>query len=154
MGAVRVWYDIKQYLPEPEQQVRVISQQWAWTFVHSGPDGVLDTSDDIVKVNELHLQKGVVYHYHLEATDVLHSFSVPIFRLKQDAIPGRVITGWFEPTIEGEYDIQCAEICGIGHGLMRGRVFIESAEKHTAWMASESPIALAAVSPSRLAVEE
>lgn len=154
VGAVRVWYDIKQYLPEPEQQIRVIGQQWAWTFVHSGPDGELDTADDIVKVNELHLQKGVVYHYHLEATDVLHNFSLPIFRLKQDAIPGRIITGWFEPTIEGEYDIQCAELCGIGHGLMRGRVFIESAEKHAAWMASESPIALAAVSPSRPAVEE
>lgn len=154
VGAVRVWYDVKQYLPEPEQQVRVIGQQWAWTFVHSGPDGKLDTADDIVKVNELHLQEGVSYHYHLEAVDVLHNFSVPIFRLKQDAIPGRVITGWFEPTILGEYDVQCAEICGIGHGLMRARVHIESAEKHAAWVASESPVTLAAANIPQRAVEE
>jgi len=153
-AAVKVWYDIKQYLPEPEQTVRIIGQQWTWTFVHPGPDGVLEPSgaedrgDDIYKVNELHLQKGVVYHYKLEAVDVLHDFSVPVFRLKQDAIPGRVITGWFEPTLEGECDIQCAEICGIGHAFMAGRVFVESAEKHAAWMASESPLALAAnISP-------
>ena len=58
-----------------------------------------------------------LYHYKLEA-----------FRLKQDAIPGRVITGWFQPTETGEYDIQCAEICGIGHGLMGARVHIETPE--------------------------
>jgi len=153
-GAVKVWYDIKQYLPEPQQIVRVIGQQWTWTFVHPGPDGRLDTADDIYKVNELHLQKGVTYHYKLESVDVLHDFSVPVFRLKQDAIPGRVITGWFEPTLEGEFDIQCAEICGIGHGLMAARVFIESGDKHAAWMASETPLALAANVPLQRAGEE
>jgi cytochrome c oxidase subunit 2 len=154
VGAVRVWYNVKQHLPPPDREVRIIGQQWAWTFVHPGPDGKLDTDDDIVKVNELHVQKGLDYHYHLEARDVLHDFSVPVFRLKQDAIPGRVITGWFQPTLEGEFDIQCAEICGIGHGLMLGRIIIENAEKHTAWMASESPIALASASESRLVAEE
>ena len=90
----------------------------------------------------------------LEAVDVLHDFSVPVFRLKQDAIPGRVITGWFEPNLEGEFDVQCAEICGIGHGLMAARVFITSPEKHAAWMASESPLALAANIPSQGIGEE
>ena len=153
-GAVKVWYDIKQHLPEPQQTVRVIGQQWTWTFVHPGPDGRLDTADDIYKVNELHLQKDVTYHYKLESVDVLHDFSVPVFRLKQDAIPGRVITGWFEPTLEGEFDIQCAEICGIGHGLMAARVFVESGDKHAAWMASETPLALAANIPLQRAGEE
>ena len=153
-AAVKVWYDIKQYLPEPQQTVRIIGQQWTWTFVHPGPDGRLNTKDDIYKVNELHLQKDVVYHYKLEAVDVLHDFSVPVFRLKQDAIPGRVITGWFEPILEGEFDIQCAEICGIGHGLMAGRVFVESPEEHAAWMASETPLALAANIPSQRLGEE
>jgi cytochrome c oxidase subunit 2 len=144
VAAVKVWYDVKQYLPPAEQTVRVIGQQWAWTFVHPGPDGEIDTADDIRKVNELHVAEGTVYHYKLESKDVLHNFSVPVFRLKQDAIPGRVITGWFEPTRTGEWDIQCAEICGIGHGLMGARIHIESAAAHAAWMARESPISLAA----------
>jgi len=153
-AAVKVWYDVKQYLPEPEQTIKVIGQQWTWTFVHPGPDGVLDSADDIHTVNELHLANDTVYHYKLESVDVLHDFSVPVFRLKQDAIPGRVITGWFEPTLEGEFDIQCAEICGIGHGLMAARVFVESAEKHAAWMATQSPVALAAnFSPQRIGKE-
>jgi cytochrome c oxidase subunit 2 len=142
--AINVWYNIKQDLPEPDSSVRVIAQQWAWTFQHPGPDNVLDTPDDIKTVNELHVAKDTVYHYKLESLDVLHNFSVPVFRLKQDAIPGRVITGWFEPTLEGEFDIQCAEICGIGHGLMPARIVIESREQHAAWVAENSTLALAA----------
>ena len=143
--AVNVWYDVKQNLPEANATVRVIAQQWAWTFVHPGPDNVLDTADDITTINELHVAVNTLYHYKLEAKDVLHNFSVPVFRLKQDAIPGRVITGWFEPTITGEYDIQCAEICGIGHGLMPARIFITSTEQHAAWVEEHSPFAVASV---------
>jgi cytochrome c oxidase subunit II len=143
--AVNVWYDVKQNLPEASATVRVIAQQWAWTFVHPGPDNVLDTADDITTINELHVATNTLYHYKLEAKDVLHNFSVPVFRLKQDAIPGRIITGWFEPTITGEYDIQCAEICGIGHGLMPARIFIESNEQHAAWVEANSPLAVASV---------
>ncbi len=143
-GAVRVWYDIKQDLPPAQETIRVIGQQWAWTFVHPGPDGELDTADDITKVNDLHVKVDTLYHFKLEATDVLHSFSVPVFRLKQDAIPGRVITGWFMPTRTGEWDIQCAEICGIGHGLMGGRIHIETPEQHAAWMAQYPSAQIAA----------
>jgi len=144
VGAVRVWYDVKQNLPPAQQTVRVIGQQWSWSFEHPGPDGKLDTEDDIATTDELHIQVGTVYHYKLTAKDVLHSFSVPVFRLKQDAIPGREITGWFEATKTGTYDIQCAEICGFGHGVMAGRLIIESAEDHAAWLVEQSPIALAA----------
>lgn len=146
--AVVAWYEVKQNLPPAEETVRVIGQQWTWTFVHAGPDGEIDTDDDIAKVNELHLEVDKLYHYKLESQDVLHNFSVPVFRLKQDAIPGRVITGWFEPTGTGEYMIQCAEICGIGHGLMGARIFIETPEQHAAWVASESSIQLAATTPA------
>ncbi len=139
MGAFRVWNDIKIELPEAEATVRVIGQQWAWTFVHPGPDGLINTADDIVTVDELHIEVGKVYHFKLESKDVLHSFSVPVFRLKQDAIPGRIITGWFEATKTGTYDIQCAEICGIGHGVMAGRIVIESPEQHAAWVDQNAP---------------
>jgi cytochrome c oxidase subunit 2 len=143
--AVRVWFDVKQDLPPADHTVRVVAQQWAWTFAHPGPDGVLDTADDIVTVDELHVKVGHVYHFKLEARDVLHSFSVPVFRLKQDAIPGRVITGWFEATETGTYDIQCTEICGIGHALMPARIVIETPEEHAAWMMQRSPVSIAAV---------
>jgi cytochrome c oxidase subunit 2 len=145
--AIAAWYEVKQNLPEPDATVRIIGQQWAWTFVHEGPDGKLGTADDITELNELHTEVGKLYNYKLESTDVMHSFSVPVFRLKQDAIPGRVITGWWEATETGEYSIQCAEICGIGHGLMGARIIIDTPEQHAAWIAERSPVALAALNP-------
>jgi cytochrome c oxidase subunit 2 len=147
VAAVRVWYNVKQHLPEAQATVRVVAQQWAWSFDHPGPDGKLDTPDDIRTVDELHLEDGKLYHYKLVSKDVLHSFSVPAFRLKQDAIPGREITGWFEPNRVGSYDIQCAEICGIGHALMPARVFVETPEQHAAWVASQRPLTVAAAAP-------
>jgi cytochrome c oxidase subunit 2 len=146
VAAVRVWYDIKQALPPAEQTVRVISQQWAWSFVHPGPDGAIDTADDIKTVDELHVRANTLYHFKLESRDVLHSFSVPVFRLKQDAIPGRVITGWFKAMKTGTFDIQCAEICGLGHGVMAGRIVIETPEQHAAWMGTRSSTVVASAS--------
>ena len=138
IGAVQVWYNVKQRLPEPDSTIRIIGQQWAWTFQHPGADNELDTADDIVTVDELHVEVNQTYVFHLEARDVLHSFSVPVFRIKQDAIPGRTIMGWFEPTLTGEHDIQCAEICGIGHGVMAARIHIEDAQQHADWIRSAS----------------
>ena len=143
--AVKVWYAVKQNLPDaPDKRiVRVIAQQWAWTFVDPGADGKLDTPDDIAKVGEMHVVVDKIHHFKLESKDVLHSFSVPVFRLKQDVIPGRVITGWFTPTMTGTYDIQCVEICGIGHALMPAKIVIETAEQHAAWVAQNSNLAVA-----------
>ena len=143
--AVKVWYQVKQNVPDaPEKAlVRIVAQQWAWTFVDAGPDGALDTPDDITTVNEMHVQVDKLHIFKLESKDVLHDFSVPVFRLKQDVIPGRVITGWFTPTKTGTYDIQCAEICGIGHALMPAKVIIESADQHAAWMSENAAVAVA-----------
>lgn len=138
-GAVRVWYDVKLQQPEADETVRIEAQQWAWVFTHPGPDGQLDTADDISKVNELHVQADKVYHFELSSRDVLHSFSVPVFRLKQDAIPGRVIKGWFQPTTPGRYDIQCTEICGIGHALMPANLYVESPAAHASWLTEHAP---------------
>jgi cytochrome c oxidase subunit 2 len=138
VGAVQVWYNVKQRLPEADSTIRVIGQQWAWTFQHPGEDNELDTDDDIFTVDDLHVEVDQTYHFLLESRDVLHSFSIPVFRIKQDAIPGRSITGWFEPTQTGEHDLQCAEICGIGHGVMAARIHIESPDEHAAWIAAAS----------------
>ena len=138
----QVWHKIKMDLPEnPDAVLRITGQQWAWTFQHPGVDGELDTADDIFTVDELHVENEKTYHFKLEATDVLHSFSVPVWRLKQDAIPGRSITGWFQPTVTGEFDVQCAEICGFGHGVMAARVMVEDAETHASWVAANTPVA-------------
>jgi len=137
-GAIAVWYNVKQRLPEPDLTIGVIAQQWAWTFVHPGADGVLHTDDDITTIDELRLVENMTYHFELESKDVLHSFSIPVFRIKQDAIPGRKIIGWFTPTRTGEFDVQCTEICGIGHALMPARVHIQSAYDHKEWIAQRS----------------
>jgi len=136
----QVWHHVKLDLPDnPDSEIRIIGQQWAWTFQHPGADNALDTDDDIFTVDDLHVQNGRTYLFRLEAKDVLHSFSVPVWRIKQDAVPGRSITGWFQPTEAGVFDVQCTEICGFGHGVMRGEVHVEDADEHAAWMAANAP---------------
>ena len=149
--AIQVWYNVKQDMPiagleegveldsgdaypTGMMEIDIIAQQWAWTFVHPGADNQLYTDDDIRTVDELHVENNRIYHFNLKSTDVLHDFSVPVLRLKQDAIPGRIIRGWFKPTETGGYDVQCAEMCGIGHGLMPAKIFIESPEDHASWI--------------------
>jgi cytochrome c oxidase subunit 2 len=149
VAAIRVWTSVKIEQPPIDETVRVTAQQWAWTFRHPGPDGKLDTNDDIVTVDELHVEKGKTYGFELTSRDVLHSFSVPVFRLKQDVIPGRVIKGWFKPTMLGQFDIQCTEICGIGHALMPGRIFVEDHDGHEAWMKAVVPVASASPVPAQ-----
>jgi cytochrome c oxidase subunit II len=138
IAAITVWYRIKQVLPPADATVRVIGQQWAWSFQQPGPDGVLDTADDIRTVGELHVVVNTTYHFELMSRDVVHSFAVPAFRLKQDAVPGRTITGWFTPNRVGTYDIQCTQMCGIGHALMAGRVVVETPQAHAAWLLRNS----------------
>jgi len=139
--AVKTWYHIKQELPPAQETIRVIGQQWSWRFVHAGLDGQLGTPDDVETVDELHVKVDTTYHFKLESLDVMHSFSVPVFRLKQDAIPGRIITGWFKPTKTGKFDLQCTEMCGIGHGLMRSKIVVESAADYEAWLKTRTTVA-------------
>ncbi len=138
IGAITVWYNIKQNMPVADETVRVIGQQWAWSFQQPGPDGVLDTADDIRTVGELHVKVDTTYRFELVSRDVVHSFAVPAFRLKQDALPGRTISGWFRPNRVGTYDIQCTQMCGLGHGLMAGRIIVETPEAHAAWLLRNS----------------
>mgnify|MGYP002813588620 CR=1 FL=1 len=148
IAAVRVWVKVKQTMPPPDDTVRIIGQQWTWTFQHSGSDGVLDTADDVWTSDTMRVAVGKTYHFELQSKDVVHSFFVPVFRLKQDADPGREITGWFKATQTGTYDILCAEICGIGHGLMGARIVIETPEEHAAWQQMRSAVADAGATPT------
>ena len=94
----------------------------------------MDTADDIRTVGELHVKVNTTYRFELMSRDVVHSFAVPAFRLKQDALPGRTISGWFRPNRVGTYDIQCTQMCGIGHALMAGRIVVETPQDHAAWL--------------------
>jgi cytochrome c oxidase subunit 2 len=80
-----------------------------------------------------------VVRFELTATEVLHSFWVPELRLKQDAIPGRTIQGWFQPIREGSWELVCAEICGVGHTMMKGMLHVDSPEAFAAWAAAQAP---------------
>jgi len=144
VAAMRVWYTIKQDLPRADHTVRVIGQQWAWVFQYPGYDGRLDSPDDFYTTDEMFVETNKTYHFQLRSRDVIHDFSVPVFRLKQDAVPGRTITGWFKPTRTGVFDIQCAEICGLGHGVMAGRIHVQNAAQHAAWLANQNSAAAAA----------
>jgi len=116
-----VWAKIKKDIPEPDLEVRIHGKQFNWEIYYPGPDGELGTADDPKPTENMlrvPLNKKVVVN--LTAEDVIHSFFVPQIRLKQDALPGRQITVWFEATKAGRYEIACAELCGFGHTTMQG----------------------------------
>jgi cytochrome c oxidase subunit 2 len=142
MGAP-VWDKIKQTLPPAEERVRIQGQQWFWNFTYPGPDRVFDTADDIKTINDLHVPVGRVVVFELTSKDVLHSLWIPALRLKQDAVPGRTIRGWFEATREGRFEVICAEICGLQHTMMKGSMVAESPAAYDTWIASKTKAAAA-----------
>ena len=93
-------------------------------------------ADDIV-TRELHLITDRPVRVRLRAKDVLHSFFVPQFRTKQDAVPGMTVETWFTPTRAGDFEIACAELCGVGHYVMRGKIKVESQQAFDAWLAQQ-----------------
>jgi len=136
--AAPVWASIKESRPPHDELVRITGEQWAWRFTYPGPDGKLDTDDDIHSLNEMHVPVDKVVQFELGSRDVLHSFFVRELRTKQDAVPGRTITGWFEPTVPGTFEIVCAEICGFGHTLMKGSLTVESEEDYRSWLSARA----------------
>ncbi|HTR49984.1 MAG TPA: cytochrome c oxidase subunit II [Kofleriaceae bacterium] len=108
-------------------RIHVTAKQWMWQFVY--PNGANAETDLRVPVG----QPVVVL---LTSRDVIHSFFVPAFRLKQDAIPGRITSLWFTATAPGTYDILCAEYCGAGHSRMRGRVIAMAPSDYARWVGS------------------
>jgi len=112
--------------------------QFRWDVFYPGPDGKFETQDDIATFNELYLAKDQPVKIELRAQDVIHSFFVPEFRIKQDAVPGLRPTVWITPTKEGDYDIACAELCGQLHYSMKGIVHVVSQDSLNAWLRSQS----------------
>jgi cytochrome c oxidase subunit II len=107
---------VLEHAPPESEIIKVIGQQWFWTFEHA---------DGTKEIGELHVKKGVPYRFEVVSQDVIHSFNIPDFTILMDAIPGRVNTIWnmFDQT--GEYLIQCREYCGLLHYNMKGKLFVE-----------------------------
>jgi cytochrome c oxidase subunit 2 len=106
--------------------VHITGQQFAWSF---------DYLDEGVKgAGELHLVKGTPYLFTLNAKDVIHSFWVPEFRLKKDAVPGMTTKVRVTPTRNGNYTLACTELCGLGHATMRAPVKVEDQQSFDRWI--------------------
>lgn len=139
MRGEEVWAKVKRQAPPPDVQVRVTAKQFQWEVRYPGPDGQFDTVDDRRIDGDVHVPVHKVVQVHLTAKDVIHSFFVPNLRLKQDAMPGRLIKLWFEATEAGVYPIPCAELCGTGHTGMQGKLTVHTPEAYEAWIKKQWP---------------
>jgi cytochrome c oxidase subunit II len=129
--AYAVLHDIEKDRPG-QMTVKVEGQQFAWRYTYpSGPGG------KPVSTDELYLPEGRQIKFDVQAKDVLHDFWVPAFRVKIDAVPG--ITTHIEATPRrlGSYPVVCAELCGLGHSLMRSTVHVVSQSQFDAWLAKQ-----------------
>lgn len=143
---------------EPPLEVHVAAEQFAWQVHYAGPDGRFgrvdaalispanpvgidraapEAADDVGLTNVLVLPNGRTVVVHLSSRDVVHSFTLPEMRVKQDATPGFVSRTWFTPNREGAWEIGCSQLCGLGHYRMRGEYRVVSREAWTAWLEEE-----------------
>jgi len=139
LHGAEVWAKIKGQLPPADLVVRATGKQFNWEFTYPGPDGKFGTADDLQLDNELHVPVGKVVRVVLTSKDVIHSFFLPNLRLKQDVVPGREITAWFEVTKPGHYEIPCAELCGFGHSGMNGVLSAHTPEDYERWLKDKWP---------------
>ncbi|GBD31801.1 MAG: alternative cytochrome c oxidase subunit 2 [Gemmatimonadales bacterium] len=155
-----VWKRVYGAPPPGALVVEVNAQQFEWWVRYPGPDGVFGRRDphlvdatanplglvpedpagrdDVVVRNALHLPAGRPVHVRLRSRDVLHSFSIPEFRVKQDVVPGMITAITFVPSRAGSYQIACAELCGLGHYRMGARVIVHPAEEFDTWLEGQN----------------
>lgn len=124
-------YSIEQPIAE------VYASQFDWRFRYPDEHGNFTGADVIEKPFEFTVPVNEPVVFILRSRDVLHSFFVPNFRLKQDAVPGMEIPVWFQAEEVGSYDLICAELCGWGHYKMAGRVNVLEKAEYDAWLAAE-----------------
>ena len=145
------WADIKQHMPHDAVQIEVTGEQFAWNILYPGPDGRFGTADDIASLNQLHFPVGKPVVVTLRSKDVIHSFFLPEFRVKQDAVPGMSTRIWFDATRTGHWEIACAELCGLGHYRMKGFVTVETPEEFEKWLSDQSAAPASAPAPASAA---
>jgi cytochrome c oxidase subunit 2 len=121
----RIYLDIERP-PAGAYEINVIARQWMWDIRQ--PNGRRE-------FNELHVPTHTPIRLLLTSEDVIHSFFVPAFRLKQDVVPGKQVSLWFNASEEGTFTLFCSEFCGSKHANMTGVIVAESPEKYAAWLA-------------------
>ena len=179
--AMPVWSMVKTNLPDIDNdtiEIRVIAQQFAWNIHYPGADGKfgktnidlvdeesnpvgldresVNGADDIVKVNQMHIPVNKDIMIYLSSKDVIHSFSLPEMRVKQDAIPGLTIPVFFKANLTSNdflkklvgtkrneldqkgYEIACAQLCGNSHYRMKGYMTVETMDEYEAWLKEQA----------------
>jgi cytochrome c oxidase subunit 2 len=121
--------------PDDALEIFVVGKQWMWKIQHM---------EGRREINELHVPAGRPIKLTMTSEDVIHSFFVPAFRVKQDVLPGRYTTLWFEPTKPGSYHLFCTEYCGTEHSRMIGRVVVLEPHDYQQWLTGIAPGAAAA----------
>jgi len=111
--------------PKGAIDVHVLAKQWMWKVEHS---------NGAREINELHVPINQPVRLIMQSQDVIHSFFVPAFRMKQDVVPGRDNQTWFQATKLGTFHLLCAEYCGTDHSAMRGRIVVMRPEEYAAWL--------------------
>ncbi len=123
---------IKESLPpDNAMKIYVVGKQWMWKIQH--PEGQRE-------INELHVPVGRAVELTMASEDVLHDFSIPAFRTKQDVVPGRYSTIWFIPTKPGKYHLFCDQYCGTKHSGMIGWVYAMEPDKYQEWLNGGAPM--------------
>ena len=158
--AIPAWANrVNEFPPEEESTVvHMIGRQFEWHAHYPGADGRfgrrdlshitptnlvgLDRSDpaaadDVVSINRMNLPVDKPAIIYLSTQDVIHSLGIAEMRVKQDAIPGMEIPMWFIPTRAGDYQINCSQLCGLGHYRMKAEVTIQTQAEFDAWLAEE-----------------
>lgn len=134
------WHRIKAHdaAPPGSYPLRITAKQFEWHITYPGPDGKIGTADDFTVRSQLHVVVNRPVAAVLESEDVIHSFFVAPWRIKQDAVPGMHIPVWFQPTQVGSFELGCAELCGLGHYRMRAVVTVHTQQDYDRWVASRA----------------
>lgn len=156
--AFPIWSDLKAKPPgeaEADVVLSVVAQQFAWNVHYPGADrtfgrrdiNLVDAEnplgldredpaakDDVTTINQLHLPVNKQVLVKLSSQDVIHSFFLPQMRVKQDAIPGMEVPVYFTPVKTGDWEIACAQLCGLGHYRMKGFLHVQSEADFATWL--------------------
>jgi cytochrome c oxidase subunit 2 len=160
-SALPLWFDRTTARPSQGNSLvlRVVGEQFAWNVHYPGADGQfgesslllvntdnligLDRSskfgrDDLVLQNEIHLVIDRPTIIELSSKDVIHSFGIPAMRVKQDVVPGLRSAVWFTPTMAGDFEVACSQLCGVGHYRMKAVITVESNEAFQKFLTDEA----------------
>ena len=163
-------------VPKNALEVDVMAWQWGWQYRLPGEDGKLGTTqvrnindenpfginlndpygqdDVIIQSDVLNLKTDRPVKILLRSVDVLHNWYVPQFRSKMDAVPGVITFYWFEPNKVGEYEVLCAEYCGVGHYAMRGTVIVQEEQNYNQWLSEQETFSELVAKQQNLEINE